>query len=163
MNTANFEKIIISFSRPADAATGYEFLKEPAELPSGGLHKQIVMAVDKVSLFDLVEKFATASGFASQFVGTTAGLVVAAVITASLDLVSIKSFPDECSPILGLLKTTPHGSALDWEAINNVLANSTVPAHEIFEALVKENFLHVMGSDYIVIKKVLMQTQVDFI
>jgi hypothetical protein len=90
---------------------------------------------------------------------------VAAVITASLnlDLVSIKSFPDEFSPLLNLIKITEQGTALDWDAINTALADSTVPAHELLDALVKEKFLLARGSKYLVRKKVLMQTQVDFI
>ena len=165
MSANNFENIIISFSRPADAASGYAFLKEPSELPNGGLHKQIVMAVDKISLKDLVQEFATVSGVTNTIMGTTSGLVVAAVITASLNLdsVSIKSFPDEFSPLLNLIKITEQGAALDWDAINTALADSTVPVDELLDALVKEKFLLARGSKYLVRKKVLMQTQVNFI
>lgn len=163
MSTNNFDEIIISFARPADAVAGYQFLKKPDDLIGGGLNEQVVIIIEKVSLADLVRDFFGASGFTAQFTGVTSGLLVAAVIAVALDLISIKSFPEEYSSLLGLVEMTPRGSALNWEEVNKLFNNSP-ELSESLNALVKENFLiKKRDGNYIVIKKILMRLQVDFV
>ena len=163
MEATNFENVIISFARPAIADAGYKYLTNPVSLSGGSLNQQVALIIENVSLADLIRDFCGVSGLTMSIIGTSGGLLIAAAITAALDLVSIKSFPNEYGQLLKLLKVTPHGTTLNWLEIKNLIDNSPQNS-EIFEALVKEKFISKKrDGSYIVLKRILIQGQVDFI
>lgn len=157
----NFDKVIISFSRPEDENKGYEFIKNPNNMLDGGLNKEITIVIEETSLEDLIKRFTSVAKLTSM-IGLEAELLIAAVITAALDLISIKSFPDEYKPLLELLKVTPRGTKLNEEKINNLL-HENPELSSVIDGLIEEGFLTRKRSGNLIAKKrILMKAHVDF-
>ena len=167
--TTSFDNILISFGRPVNESehevdneiNNYEFIKQPGELPGGGLRAQITLSVNEISLGQLIKDFGGYTGLGSLLMCKEGALVIAAVLTVSLDLLSIKSFPDEYSELLALIKKTPRGSTLNWQKIDELLQQPQ--ATELLDALVEQQFLAKKSDGrYIVKKKMLIHSDCRF-
>lgn len=159
----NYENIIISFSMPKDTIDFYEFIKKPPSLNEGSLNNEVLLIQENISLNSLMHKFFASSGFTIPLIGTTEGLVVAAVLTIALDLVSLKSFPDEYGDILDLIEETPRGFALNIEKLNAIISDNENIVN-ILKALENEKFIKMKrNGSYMVRKKILIRTNVNFI
>ena len=159
----NFKNIIISFSIPKDIIDYYEFIKKPPSLNEGSLNNEVLLIQKNISLKSLMHKFFASSGFTTPLIGITGGLVVAAVLTIALDLVSLKSFPDEYGDVLDLIEETPRGFTLNIEKINSIISDDENIVN-ILKALENEKFIKIKrNGSYMVRKKILIRTNVNFI
>lgn len=163
MDKLIFDDVLISFGRPSTDISDYEYIKHFTGPMRGGLYSQLVVSMTTLSLGNLIRDFCGISGFTLALLSTEAALVIAAALTASLDLLAFTVFPDSYRPILELLKSTPRGHILDNKVVKFLLANQP-EIEKVLNALVNEQFLQQKGDgEYIVRRRVLMHQKCDFI
>lgn len=164
MLRSDLEKIVITFDRPLDSDGGYEYLKRPSNLPEGGFHAEVVVIKEEVRLKDLLDNFFSRIKSANQLVVNVEGawVLAAGILSLSLDLFSIKKFPDEYRSILNLLKETPRGLVLDQDKLTDLTVQNP-DLNYVLDHLIDEKFLIERGGVYIVKKKILMKKNISFL